>query len=157
VLHFKFQLQQLENLELETVRILCLLYDTPIFFPIGVLERSIFHLFYLPEKLNAVPKHFVASARNKLKLWLPQGIQKSLCFSHKIFACTPSCAYLLLVPWLWQWDGSSPSVSKRTFILSDKPFHVVSSTISNVMKCSVISMSRLVAYTKFRKTKSFSQ
>jgi hypothetical protein len=62
--------EQLENLELETVWILCLPYDTLSFFPIGALERSIFHLFYVSEKLNAVVKHFVASARNKLKLWV---------------------------------------------------------------------------------------
>ena len=145
--HFKLQMEQLENLELETVRLLCLLYDTPIFLPIRVLERSIFRTFYVPEKLSAIPKHFVASARNKLKLRLPQGIQNSSWFSHKIFACPPSCASLLLVSWLWQWNGSSPSVSKRTFIFSDKPFHVVSSATSNVMKCSLISMSRLDAYT----------
>jgi hypothetical protein len=87
-------------------------------------------------------------------LWVWQRIQKSSRLSHKMFACTPWCSYLLLVPWLWQWDGSSPSVSKRTFIFSYKPFHVVSSTTSNVLKCSPISMSRLVACTKFTTTKS---
>ena len=102
VSHFKFQLEQLENLELETAWLVCLLYDTPIFFPIGVFERSIFYLFFIPEKLNAILKQFVISARNKIKLWLPQRVQKSSLFSHKIFACTPSRAYLLLVPWLWQ-------------------------------------------------------
>lgn len=52
-----------------------------------------FSFIVCPRKLNALFKHFVASAINKFKLWLLLGIQKSSQFSHRIFACTPWCAF----------------------------------------------------------------